>query len=214
MALSREERQRGYRLERYFTHCEASMVGESPYHYRKGALPEPARQSGRLSPSALGPILREECLCCARPRGRSVEDHEGDTPNMAKYYAHWQDNTEPERSPRRTTDDNRTSISSGWKIDRSPGNSYADPIEPVPKPQVKTSKQKLSEVGDTSAGILACPKCKGTSFKAKRSLGAKLVLGTAGVVTLGVAPVGVAAAGLAKKTRVKCTTCGTEYKRG
>jgi hypothetical protein len=183
MALSREER--------YFTHCEASMVGESPYHYRKGALPEPARQSGRLSPSALGPILREECLCCARPRGRSVEDHEGDTP-----------------------DDNRTSISSGWKIDRSPGNSYADPIEPVPKPQVKTSKQKLSEVGDTSAGILACPKCKGTSFKAKRSLGAKLVLGTAGVVTLGVAPVGVAAAGLAKKTRVKCTTCGTEYKRG
>lgn len=183
MALSREER--------YFTHCEASMVGKSPYHYRKGALPEPARQSGRLSPSALGPILREECLCCARPRGRSVEDHEGDTP-----------------------DDNRTSISSGWKIDRSPGNSYADPIEPVPKPQVKTSKQKLSEVGDTSAGILACPKCKGTSFKAKRSLGAKLVLGTAGVVTLGVAPVGVAAAGLAKKTRVKCTTCGTEYKRG
>jgi hypothetical protein len=100
----------------------------------------------------------------------------------------------------------------GWKIDRSPGNSYADPVKP--KPKVQTSKQKLSAVGDTSTGVLACPKCKGTSFKAKRSLGAKLALGTAGVVTLGVAPLGVAAAGLAKKTRVKCTTCGTEYKRG
>jgi hypothetical protein len=78
----------------------------------------------------------------------------------------------------------------------------------------KPTKQRLSKVGDTSTGVLACPKCKGTSFKAKRSLGAKLTLGTAGVVALGVAPIGAAAAGLAEETRVKCTICGTEYKRG
>jgi hypothetical protein len=63
---------------------------------------------------------------------------------------------------------------------------------------------KLSQVGDTSTGVLACPKCKGTSFKAKRSKGAKVFLGT----TVGVGAL------LARKTRVKCTTCGTEYLRG
>jgi hypothetical protein len=66
------------------------------------------------------------------------------------------------------------------------------------------SKERLSEVGDTSSGVLTCPRCGGAGFQAKRSRGAKLALG----VTVGVGAL------LAPKTRVKCTTCGTEYRRG
>lgn len=57
--------------------------------------------------------------------------------------------------------------------------------------------KKISKVGDRSSGVLACPKCGGTGFKAKRSLMGKVALGV-----------------LAPKTRVKCTTCGKEYDRG
>jgi hypothetical protein len=64
--------------------------------------------------------------------------------------------------------------------------------------------ESISAVGDSSTGVLACPKCHGTSFKAKRSFVTKALL----LPTLGV---GTA---LAPKTRVKCTTCGTEYHRG
>ena len=64
--------------------------------------------------------------------------------------------------------------------------------------------QKISEVGDRGQGVLACPVCGGTSFKAKRSAGAKIGLG----LTIGLGAL------LAPKTRVKCETCGTEYLRG
>jgi DNA-directed RNA polymerase subunit RPC12/RpoP len=57
--------------------------------------------------------------------------------------------------------------------------------------------RKISKVGVQSQGGLACPKCGGTSFKAKRSAGGKMGLGL-----------------LAPKTRVKCVTCGAQYTRG
>lgn len=57
--------------------------------------------------------------------------------------------------------------------------------------------KKLSNVGDRTAGVLACPRCGGTSFKAKRSAKGKLGMGI-----------------LAPKTRVKCVTCGEVFKRG
>lgn len=56
---------------------------------------------------------------------------------------------------------------------------------------------KISKVGVQGAGGLACPKCGGTQFKAKRSAGGKVGLGL-----------------LAPKTRVKCVTCGAQYTRG
>ncbi len=62
----------------------------------------------------------------------------------------------------------------------------------------------ISEVGDKSTGVLACPVCGGTTFKAKRSAGAKVGLG----LTIGLGAL------LAPKTRVRCETCGTEYLRG
>ncbi len=69
----------------------------------------------------------------------------------------------------------------------------------------------ISEVGERSVAGLACPKCGGTAFKAKRSRGAKLLMAPVAVTSLGVGLVGVAAL---RKTRVKCVTCGTEYLRG
>lgn len=62
----------------------------------------------------------------------------------------------------------------------------------------------ISTTGDRSSGALACPKCGGTQFKAKRSKGAKALL----IPTVGMGAL------LAKKSRVKCVTCGTEYMRG
>jgi ribosomal protein S27AE len=68
----------------------------------------------------------------------------------------------------------------------------------------------ISEVGEHSAAGLACPKCGGTQFKAKRR----------GLVKAAVAPtfvvpfVGAAAFAAAPKSRVKCVTCGNEYQRG
>ena len=64
--------------------------------------------------------------------------------------------------------------------------------------------RRISKAGkQTDAGI-ACPKCGGTQFKAKRSATAK----TLGVVTFGVG------AALAPKSQVKCVTCGKKYFRG
>lgn len=65
-------------------------------------------------------------------------------------------------------------------------------------------RKKISKAGATDEGGIACPKCGGTQFTAKRSMKAK---------TLGVATVGVGAA-LAPKSQVKCVTCGKMYKRG
>jgi len=64
-------------------------------------------------------------------------------------------------------------------------------------------RREISKVGSTASGVLACPRCGGAQFKAKRSGKAKMI----GVVTIG-------GALLAPKTRVKCVTCGTEYLRG
>ena len=57
--------------------------------------------------------------------------------------------------------------------------------------------KKLSKAGDRSGGGLACPKCGGTSFRAKRSMKGKMTAGVA-----------------APKSRVKCETCGEQFKRG
>lgn len=70
--------------------------------------------------------------------------------------------------------------------------------------QEEVQGRDISEVGDRSTGVLACPVCGGTQFKAKRSAEAKIGLG----ITLGFGAL------LAPKTRVKCETCGTEYRRG
>jgi hypothetical protein len=67
----------------------------------------------------------------------------------------------------------------------------------------KRRREKISEVGNVTEAGLACPKCGGTQFKAKRSRGAKVLLSPM-AITIPLAP----------KTRVKCVTCGTEYRRG
>lgn len=65
--------------------------------------------------------------------------------------------------------------------------------------------KKISKVGDRGDdGTLRCPKCGGTSFDAKRSGKAKVI----GGLTVGVGAL------LAPKSRVKCETCGTVFKRG
>jgi hypothetical protein len=66
----------------------------------------------------------------------------------------------------------------------------------------KRVKAPISAVGDRSSGVLACPRCGGTGFKAKRSAKAKI-----GAVVL--TPLT-----LAKASQVKCVTCGTIYQRG
>lgn len=66
-------------------------------------------------------------------------------------------------------------------------------------------KRKLSKAGTRDEqGSLHCPKCGSTSFEAKRSFRGKAI----GVVTVGVGAV------LAPKSRVRCTVCGKEFKRG
>lgn len=81
------------------------------------------------------------------------------------------------------------------------------------KGQIRASDKKIkapiSQVGDRSGGTLACPKCGGTNFKAKRS-------GKAKIASIGAAPLtgGASLAGLAKASQVKCVTCGTYFKRG
>ena len=66
-------------------------------------------------------------------------------------------------------------------------------------------KKKLSKVADKAeGGGVACPKCGGTQFEPKRSFKGKAI----GVATIGVGAV------LAPKSRVRCVTCGKEFKRG
>lgn len=66
-------------------------------------------------------------------------------------------------------------------------------------------KRKLSKAADRDdAGTIRCPKCGGTQFESKRSFRGKAI----GVATLG------AGAVLAPKSRVRCITCGKEFKRG
>jgi predicted RNA-binding Zn-ribbon protein involved in translation (DUF1610 family) len=65
-------------------------------------------------------------------------------------------------------------------------------------------RKKLSAVGDRTDHGLACPKCGGTQFTAKRSKAGK----TLGIATLGVGGL------IAPKSQVKCVACGTMFKRG
>jgi len=63
----------------------------------------------------------------------------------------------------------------------------------------------LSELAArTEQGQLMCPSCGGTQFTAKRSASAK----SAGCLLFGIGFL------LAPKSRVRCVTCGTEFKRG
>lgn len=59
---------------------------------------------------------------------------------------------------------------------------------------------KISVVGDTSTGALACPRCGGTSFKVRRRTSTKIVFGAASL--------------LGQAKHVRCVTCGAEYDRG
>jgi endogenous inhibitor of DNA gyrase (YacG/DUF329 family) len=82
-----------------------------------------------------------------------------------------------------------------------------------------TSAPRLSQVGQRTEHGLACPRCGGTSFKLKRSLGQKAgfaggmaaTILTAGAVlpTFGVA--GIAA--IAKARRIVCIPCGMTFTR-
>lgn len=74
-----------------------------------------------------------------------------------------------------------------------------------------TVRANISSVGDRSSGILACPKCGGTGFKAKRRGAAKGAAWLMAPVTLGLT---AAAMAVTPKTRVQCVTCKTEYLRG
>jgi hypothetical protein len=56
---------------------------------------------------------------------------------------------------------------------------------------------KISRVGQHTEGGLACPRCGGTQFKAKRSVKGKVAAGL-----------------LAPKSQVRCVTCGAVFKRG
>ena len=72
----------------------------------------------------------------------------------------------------------------------------------------------LSEVGSRSpdGSGLACPKCGGMQFRARRSGAARAgIVGTT-VATGGIG--GIVAAGVTKQKRVTCVTCGTVYLRG
>lgn len=68
----------------------------------------------------------------------------------------------------------------------------------------KGGRKKLSSVGTKTEGGLACPKCGGMQFTAKRSKKGKII----GFTTLGVGGL------VAPKSQVKCVTCGTMFKRG
>ena len=70
--------------------------------------------------------------------------------------------------------------------------------------QLRLKRTPISQLGRQTHGGLACPKCGGTQFKARRSGGAR-----AGIVATGL--VGLA---FTKQTKVACTTCGTIYQRG
>ena len=65
-------------------------------------------------------------------------------------------------------------------------------------------RKALSAVGDRSGGSIACPRCGGTQFTAKRSNTGKAV----GFATLGVGGL------IAPKSQVKCVACGLKFKRG
>jgi hypothetical protein len=107
--------------------------------------------------------------------------------------------SDDEQAP--TTAGGRKWDTSKYDPNQPPRHTFTKPTKPT-KPNVQTTKQKFSEVSKDGT----CPKCGGTSFKAKRSGKGKFFAAAGGLnlITMPLAP----------KSRVKCTTCGTEYKRG
>jgi ssDNA-binding Zn-finger/Zn-ribbon topoisomerase 1 len=65
-------------------------------------------------------------------------------------------------------------------------------------------KRKISSAGVKTESGVACPKCGGGQFKARRS--------TAG--RLGIVATGLLAVPLTRQKQVQCVTCGTKYARG
>lgn len=79
--------------------------------------------------------------------------------------------------------------------------------------QLRKGKAPISSVGkaEGQAG-LACPKCGGGQFKARRSTAARATIGAATVATGGLA--GLGAAAVTRQKQVQCVTCGAKYMRG
>jgi hypothetical protein len=82
---------------------------------------------------------------------------------------------------------------------KKPGGSVRAPISAV-------------GVQNPTGGGLACPKCGGTQFKARRSKGARVGIAATTIATGGLA--GLGAAAVTKQRKVQCVTCGTIYERG
>lgn len=74
-------------------------------------------------------------------------------------------------------------------------------------PLTQAAAQQRPTAPDPPASVpsqLLCPNCGGSQFQANRSAGAKALL----IPTVGIGAL------LAPKSRVKCVTCGTVFKRG
>lgn len=79
------------------------------------------------------------------------------------------------------------------KLETQPAASYSG----------SGGRKTLSQVGNRTDGGVACPKCGGTQFTAKRSKKAKV----------GLLPLAILIP-LAPKSQVQCVACGTMFKRG
>lgn len=76
-----------------------------------------------------------------------------------------------------------------------------------------TKGMKISQVANRpSGGGLACPRCGGTSFKARRTGAARGGITAATLTTGGLG--GLAGAAVTRQKRVQCATCGNQYGRG
>jgi hypothetical protein len=73
------------------------------------------------------------------------------------------------------------------------------PLTPWPSSR-PDSRRTLTEVGDRTSGVLACPRCGGTQFKVQRKTSTKLAFGLSSM--------------LGNARWVRCVTCGQRYRRG
>jgi hypothetical protein len=85
-----------------------------------------------------------------------------------------------------------------------PGQIFPDPAKPPVYTGKIGTREQISAVGAKTDAGLACPKCGGSQFTAKRSKKGKVI----GFATIGVGGL------VAPKSQVKCVTCGTMFKRG
>jgi len=76
------------------------------------------------------------------------------------------------------------------------------------------ASKKMAPVLDTGSGSPTCPKCGGTQFKARRTVGQRFGIVAVGALTLPIsAGAGALAAAKGMKQRVQCVTCGMFYAR-